>query len=101
MSNYNDVPDGKDPVIWNQAKRRAGFKVHALVYLLVNLFLWASWYFSGTDFVQSEGIIRHKPWPLFTTLGWGLGLAFHFASAYLFPNFNSVEKEYEQLISKK
>ena len=40
------------------------------------------------------------PWPIWSSLGWGIGLAFHFAGAYVFPKANSVEKEYEKLTNK-
>jgi hypothetical protein len=41
--------------------------------------------------------MHHYPWPIWTTLGWGIGLAFHFAGAYIFPRANSVESEYQKL----
>ncbi|MBK6380401.1 MAG: hypothetical protein IPF72_12080 [Chitinophagaceae bacterium] len=34
-------------------------------------------------------------------IGWGIGLAFHFAGAYVFPKANSVEREYEKLKNQK
>lgn len=95
MSNYQQqAPEGKDPVLWEIAQRRASFKSHALAYLIVNLFLWGMWFFNQKSY--STGY----PWPIWTTLGWGIGLAFHFAGAYVFPKVNSVEKEYEKLSNK-
>lgn len=101
MSHYNQpAPEGKDPELWELAQKRAGFKSHAFVYLIVNAFLWGIWLFTGN---QRHGIninewdTRHYPWPIWTTLGWGIGLAFHFAGVYIFPKANSVEKEYEKL----
>jgi hypothetical protein len=95
MSNYQQpVPEGKDPILWEIAQRRASFKSHALAYLIVNLFLWGLWFFNAKD--GKSGY----PWPIWTSLGWGVGLAFHFAGAYVFPKVNSVEKEYEKLSNK-
>lgn len=94
MSNYQPAPEGKDPILWEIAQRRASFKSHALAYLIVNLFLWGLWFFNSKT--NNSGY----PWPIWTTLGWGIGLAFHFAGAYVFPKANSVEKEYEKLNSK-
>lgn len=101
MSNYNQpAPEGKDPELWEIAQRRASFKNHLIVYVVVNAFLWALWLFTGN---QHRGIdinnwsTRHYPWPIWTTLGWGIGVAFHFAGAYIFPKANSVEREYEKL----
>ena len=51
------------------AHKRAGAKlgwyVHAAVYVVVNLFLFA---ISGYGF-------GHRPWSIYPLLGWGLGLA--------------------------
>lgn len=94
MSNYQPAPEGKDPILWEIAQRRASFKSHALAYLIINLFLWGLWFFNSKT--NNSGY----PWPIWTTLGWGIGLAFHFAGAYVFPKANSVEKEYEKLNSK-
>ena len=105
MSNQpQPAPEGKDPVLWEIARKRAGFKNHAIVYLIVNVFLWLLWYFTGN---QHKGIdinnwdTHHYPWPIWTTLGWGIGLAFHFAGAYVFPKINSTEREYEKLKNEK
>ena len=51
----------------NRAGARMGLYVHAIVYVLVNVGLWAIALASG----------RH--WAIFPTLGWGLGLAIHAA----------------------
>lgn len=95
MSDYRQPPpQGKDPVLWEIAQRRASFKTHALTYVIVNSFLWGLWFFSS----RNQG--TEYPWPIWSTLGWGIGLAFHFAGAYVFPRANSVEREYEKLQNK-
>lgn len=81
--------------LWKQAKARATFKVHLIVYILVNLFLWASWVFGNS------GRMNFHTWPLFATLGWGVGLAFHAFNAYFRFGNNLAEREYEKLKSKK
>lgn len=100
MSNYKPAPEGKDPVLWEIAQKRASFKSHLVTYLIVNAFLWAIWFMSSSShegFSLEEIRWGHFPWPLWSTLGWGVGLAFHFAGAYIFPKANSVEGEYEKL----
>ncbi|MBK8712807.1 MAG: 2TM domain-containing protein [Niastella sp.] len=92
------VPEGKDPYLWEIAQKRASFKSHLITYILVNTFLWAIWYFSSQQPI--EGWDNKFPWPIWPTLGWGIGLAFHFAGAYIFPEANSIEKEYEKLSKK-
>lgn len=97
MSHHYQTPEGKDPVLWDIAKKRAGFKSHLVTYLVVNAFFWGIWLIRGE---------RHDhehlfPWPVWPLLGWGIGLAFHFAGVYLFPEANAAEREYEKLINNK
>ena len=95
MSQYQNTPEGKDPELWEIAKKRASFKTHLITYVLVNAFLWALWFFT-----RSNAHAPGYPWPIWTTLGWGIGLAMHYASAYIFPGINSVEQEYNKLKNK-
>lgn len=100
MSDYKPSPEGKDPELWEIAQKRSAFKSSLISYILVNAFLWAIWYFSSArhrDFNFTDISWGHFPWPLWVTLGWGLGLAFQFSGAYIFPKANSVESEYEKL----
>ncbi len=97
---HQPAPEGKDPELWEIAQKRASFKTHLVSYVIVNAFLWALWYFRGNhagDFDLNDWSGHRFPWPIWTTLGWGIGLAFHFAAAYIFPKANSVEREYEKL----
>ncbi len=89
-----NTPEGRDEALWEIAKKRASFKSHLLMYLLVNAFLWGVWYFSENSYSGNDS---RYPWPIWTTLGWGIGVAFHYLGAYVFPKSNSVEKEYEKL----
>ncbi|MEJ7626320.1 MAG: 2TM domain-containing protein [Ferruginibacter sp.] len=89
--------EGKDEALWEIAKKRASFRSHLVVYVIINAFLWGMYLFSGHSVTDDTS---RFPWPLWTTLGWGLGLAFHFAGAYVFHNSNSVEREYEKLKNK-
>ncbi len=93
MSQNQHVPGGKDPVLWKTAQKRAGFKKHALAYLIVNAFLWCRWLL----FYSRE---PQHAWPLWITIGWGIGLVLHFTGTYVFPAFLSEEKEYQKLKSK-
>ncbi|MFN8162068.1 MAG: 2TM domain-containing protein [Solirubrobacterales bacterium] len=45
-------------------KKKRDFRVHVLMYLLVNAFLIAIWAVSGAGFF----------WPMFVLGGWGIGL---------------------------
>ena len=93
MSNYQPIPEGKDPALWEIAQKRASFKGHLVSYIIVNAFFWVLWYFTGQH-VDDES---RFPWPVWPMLGWGIGIAFHFAGAYIFPRSNTVENEYQKL----
>jgi hypothetical protein len=97
MSHHQPAPEGKDPALWEVAQRRASFKGHLASYIIVNAFFWVLWYFTG----KHTGHNNHYPWPIWPMLGWGIGLAFHYAGAYVFPYHNSVEKEYQKLKNKQ
>jgi hypothetical protein len=96
MSHYNIPPQDRDPQLWEIAQRRASFKAHLLTYIVVNIFLWAIWYITDGNEFNAKW-----PWPIWSTVGWGLGLLFHYLGAYVFPRANSVEKEYEKLTRNK
>ena len=89
---HQQVPPDKDPKLWYIAQKRASFKYHAATYVVMNVFFWVLWYFNGHHY-SNEG----WPWPVWPMLGWGIGLFFHWLSAYVYPKENSVEREYEKL----
>ena len=67
----NRIPTGNtDDALEARARRRVGIKmgfyIHALVYVLVNLGLFAL-----------NGALGGVRWSHFPLLGWGLGLAIH------------------------
>jgi len=95
MSYYQPTPPDKDPQLWDMAQRRASFKTHFATYIIINVFLWAIWFFTGGT---THG---NFPWPIWPTLGWGIGVAFHYVGAYVTPRSNSVNKEYEKLLQEK
>lgn len=97
MKQFEQAPEGKDPVLWEIARKRAGFKRHLVAYIIVNGFLWAIWFFGNRHLAELNHLPARYPWPIWPTLGWGIGLAFDYANAYMFPRANSVEKEYEKI----
>lgn len=99
MSRYQQTSEGKDPVLWEIAEKRASFKKHALTYVVMSSLFWAVWFLSSNHHERNLDIFswNHLPWPVWPMIGWGIGLAFHYTGAYLFPRSNSVESEYEKL----
>jgi hypothetical protein len=91
MDYENQLKDPRDRMLWEIAKKRASFKTHLFTYFVVIGTLWVLWAFTGQE--DPGG----KPWPLWATLGWGIGIVFHYMGAYVFPKENSVEKEFEKL----
>ena len=88
----------RDEIVWKQAKKRVGFKKQLAMYLVVNAFLWALWFFTGMPYEDDNFV----PWPAWCSLGWGIGLIFSFIDAYVFVNkVDAVEKEYEKLKDRK
>ncbi len=97
MSNdFQTKDNSRDPQIWEIAQRRVSFKYHFVSYVIINAFLWIVWAMSG-----GENDHNGLPWAIWPTLGWGIGLLFHFLGAYVFPKQNAVEKEYEKLMKEK
>ena len=93
--NLQSTPPGKDPQLWQLAQRRASFKKHLATYVIINGFLWLIWLFGNRE-DQNSGL----PWPAWSSLGWGIGLFFHFVSAYVSSGKDAVESEYEKLVNQ-
>ncbi len=64
-------------------KKRQALLSHVTSFVLVNIMLWGIWFFSTqTDllaFLRSGGVLYFPfPWPIFVTLGWGIGVFAHY-----------------------
>ena len=73
-----------DEQIAKMARARVSFKIHALVYVAVNLLLMGIWMMTSDDMPMNDGggWDAGTYWPMWTHLGWGIGLAFHGFGAY-------------------
>ena len=65
-------PEGLREQALRSVKKRRDLKTHAFAYAVFNLLVWALWIIAAAT-SDSWGF----PWPLFMTLGWGVGLAFN------------------------
>jgi hypothetical protein len=56
--------------------KRRDFMAHLFAYVLINLVVWGIWLVIG--------LASHSwwPWPVFVTLGWGIGVAFNAWDVY-------------------
>lgn len=93
---YEPTPPGKDPHLWHLARKRASFKGHLATYIIINIFFWILWYFNRERYEPHDKI----PWPVWPLVGWGIGLAFHYISAFVSSGTSAVEKEYDKLTKK-
>lgn len=91
------MEDKKDERLWQLAKKRADFQRSLASYFIINAFLWGIWWFTSGRHGQN----RSMPWPVWSMLGWGIGLFFQYLNAYGGDKKDLVEKEYEKLKNKK
>ena len=82
------------------ARKRAGAKlgwyIHATVYLLVNVVVFA----------MSRYAFGERPWSVFPLLGWGLGLTLHGVSVFVLGKGSGirermVQKERDRLLRER
>jgi fatty acid desaturase len=59
-----------------RVKKRRDFQTHLVAYLVINVVVWGIWVVIGAN--------SHSwfPWPLFMTLGWGIGVAMNAWDVY-------------------
>jgi hypothetical protein len=87
-------PQMTEEQIYEEARKRVeekrGFFIHLAIYVVVNIFLAAIWWFTGAGF----------PWFVFPLGGWAIGIIMHFLSVFVFnrlPDQAAIEKEAEKL----
>ncbi len=70
-------------------KKQADFRLHFMIYLLVNGFLVVIWLMSGVPFF----------WPVFPIFGWGIGVAANAWDAYMrdVPSETAIRREMNRL----
>jgi hypothetical protein len=65
-------PEELERLAHKRAGAKLGWYVHAMVYVVVNAFIFA---------ISRYGF-GHRPWSVFPLLGWGVGLALHGISVF-------------------
>lgn len=78
-------------------KKRRDFHTHAFVYLTINALVWGIWVIIGAT---SGGWF---PWPLWVTLGWGIGLVFNAWDVYVRRPIteSELQREIERLAHRR
>jgi hypothetical protein len=96
VSKHSMMQEQKDEKLWRIAKKRAGFQRSLVSYFIVNVLLWAIWFFTRSNYENESQF----PWPVWPMLGWGIGLFFQYFEAYGGDKNNLAEKEYDKLKNK-
>jgi hypothetical protein len=86
------TPDEIEQLARRRAKAKLGWYAHAIVYLVVNTFL----------FLLSTYGPGQRHWAIYPALGWGLGLALHGVSVFVLGTGSDlrermIQKERERL----
>ena len=86
------TPDDLERLAHKRAGAKLGWYIHAMVYLVVNLFIFA----------LSTYAFGRRPWSVFPLLGWGLGLALHGVAVFMLGDGSGfrrrlLERERERL----
>lgn len=79
--------------LFNKARARAAFKIHLIIYLLVNALFWIIWYFVFRGTEANNLFFRSI---LFVTLAWAVIAIGHYVFVFVF-NATMVEKELKKL----
>ena len=96
MDNQLNTDSQRDEKLWKTAKKRVEFKKHLITYIIINVFLWCLWLFTGSKYGNSI-----FPWPAFVTIGWGIGLVFNYIAAYSGFKDSMIDSEYQKLKNKQ
>jgi energy-coupling factor transporter transmembrane protein EcfT len=81
--------------IVEKVKRIIGLRIHLIIFIVALPINWAIWYFTDTTYM----------WPIWPTLGWSLGIFFHWLVAFhidkFFPRTKSYEAHLKRLLKAK
>lgn len=72
-------------------KNRHDFRVHLVIYVLVNAALIVLWYVTSRGADGAPGFF----WPVFPIFGWGIGLAMHAYTVYFPPSLTEADIQRE------
>jgi hypothetical protein len=81
-------PEEIERIAQKRARAKLGWYMHAMLYVLVNLFIFA---------ISRHGF-GNRPWSVYPLLGWGVGLALHGVSVFVLGNSGGLR---ERLVQKE
>lgn len=80
-----------DTQLRERARKRVQFRIHCIVFCVINSALWIIWFFTN----------RGHLWPVWPMTAWGTSLAIQYTFDYRAPPFFSKEEEYKKLKDKQ
>jgi hypothetical protein len=90
-----NISQQEEKALYNKAKRRVRFKVHLMIFILTNLFLWLIFGFGSKLFTEeARRFVLH--FVLFVSSAWGVVLIAHYLIIYKWGK-SYVDKEFEKL----
>ena len=90
----------RDQRLWQIAKARTKFQNHLVTYLVVTGGLWLLW--ALTAGVQELHSHFTLPWPIWSTVFWGVAVAMQGMAAYSPLNRGErTQREYERLLNQQ
>ncbi len=88
----------RDQRLWQVARARTKFQSYALVFFVINAGLWLLWAFLP----ESHGRHDELPWPIWTSVFWGIGLVLQGLAAYgRLSSGERTQREYERLLAEE
>jgi 2TM domain len=74
-------------------KKKSDFRIHLLIYVMVNAFLVVTWVMTGSGFF----------WPIFPIVGWGIGVVANAWDAYRtdVPTESQITEEMKRLSERR
>ena len=87
------TPEGLRERAVKRLKKKRDFRIHLLMYVMVNALLIGVWAMSGTEFF----------WPIFILAGWGIGVVANAWDAYGrdIPTESQIRHEMEKLDDRR
>jgi len=80
---YDELTDEqRRELALQRLKDKNDFKVHLVVFAVINAMLVTIWAFTGNVFTAPPGAPLEFFWPVFPIVGWGVGVAIHGYTVY-------------------
>lgn len=86
----------KDSELGKTVQKRARFKFIVLIYLIMNVIFWTTWYINFRYKDASYSFNRPIPWPVWPMIIWGIGVFYNYLIAYKM-HYPIIKKEYNKI----